>query len=187
MRKLLTIAVIVLSAITVTITAQAKNKSPEVIKTRVSHKKQSCKQAKPYIIRKRSATWGWQDKIYVNRTPTSYTERTAHGCKYLKWSGQRWATRANDYFKQYVSLQNPKTAICHVFGEYCNQALNITWCESRYSIWAENGQYRGLFQMGSSERQLFGHGNTALDQAIAAHKYFISSGKDWSPWSCSPY
>ena len=41
--------------------------------------------------------------------------------------------------------------------------------------------------MGSSERTLFGHGNTALEQAVAAHRYFVASGKDWSPWSCKPY
>ena len=30
---------------------------------------------------------------------------------------------------------------------------------------AQNGQYLGLFQMGSYERQLFGHGETAHEQA----------------------
>lgn len=41
--------------------------------------------------------------------------------------------------------------------------------------------------MGSSERRIYGHGDTFLDQAIAAHKYFVASGRDWSPWSCKPY
>ena len=57
-------------------------------------------------------------------------------------------------------------------------------CESGYQTGAANGQYRGLFQMGSSERELFGHGPTAHDQALAAHRYFVISGRDWSPWSC---
>lgn len=81
----------------------------------------------------------------------------------------------------------PKIAICHVFGRrYCRQALSVAWCESRYSTTAQNGQYLGLFQMGWSERQLFGHGRTALAQARAAHRYFVLSGRDWSPWGCKP-
>lgn len=67
---------------------------------------------------------------------------------------------------------------------YGAQALRIAWCESRYNINAINGQYRGLFQMGDYERRLFGHGNNPWAQAKAAHKYFIASRKDWSPWSC---
>ncbi len=78
----------------------------------------------------------------------------------------------------------PRAAICNVFGSYCQEALAIAWCESRLSTRAQNGQYLGLFQMGSYERQLFGHGNTARHQAVAAHRYFVRSGRDWSPWSC---
>ncbi|MET0560587.1 MAG: hypothetical protein ABW012_03055 [Gaiellaceae bacterium] len=78
----------------------------------------------------------------------------------------------------------PRAAICTVFGSYCQEALAIAWCESRLSTSAQNGQYLGLFQMGSSERQLFGHGQSASDQAVAAHRYFVRSGRDWSPWAC---
>jgi hypothetical protein len=78
----------------------------------------------------------------------------------------------------------PKQAICSVFGPYCEEAVAVAWCESRLRTTAENGQYLGLFQMGSHERGLFGHGPTARDQAVAAHKYFVVSGRDWSPWSC---
>ncbi|MGI8480379.1 MAG: hypothetical protein ACR2M2_11115 [Gaiellaceae bacterium] len=82
----------------------------------------------------------------------------------------------------------PRVAICRVFGRrYCDQALKVAWCESHHSTTAENGQYLGLFQMGSSERRLFGHGPKAHQQAIAAHKYFVRSGRDWSPWSCKPW
>jgi hypothetical protein len=81
----------------------------------------------------------------------------------------------------------PKVVICAVFGRrYCGQALSVAGCESRHRTTARNGQYLGLFQMGSSERRLFGHGSTARQQAIAAHKYFVLSGRDWSPWSCKP-
>jgi hypothetical protein len=81
----------------------------------------------------------------------------------------------------------PKVAICDVFGPYCRQAINVAWCESRLQTTARNGQYLGLFQMGAHERRLFGHGPTAHEQAVAAHKYFVVSGRDWSPWSCKPW
>lgn len=78
----------------------------------------------------------------------------------------------------------PKEAICSVFGSYCQEALAVAWCESRHSTTAQNGQYLGLFQMGSYERRLFGHGSTPRAQAVAAHRYFVRSGRDWSPWAC---
>lgn len=78
----------------------------------------------------------------------------------------------------------PRKAICSVFGSYCEEAVAVAWCESRLNPTAENGQYRGLFQMGSYERSLFGHGSTAHDQSVAAHRYFVRSGRDWSPWAC---
>ena len=78
----------------------------------------------------------------------------------------------------------PRRAICSVFGSYCDDAVAVAWCESRLRTAAQNGQYLGLFQMGSSERRLFGHGESAREQAVAAHRYFVRSGRDWSPWSC---
>jgi hypothetical protein len=78
----------------------------------------------------------------------------------------------------------PREAICSVFGSHCQEAVAVAWCESRLRTSAQNGQYLGLFQMGSQERSLFGHGRTARDQALAAHRYFVRSGRDWSPWSC---
>ena len=79
----------------------------------------------------------------------------------------------------------PRQAICTVFGSYCQEAVAVAWCESRLTTSAQNGQYRGLFQMGSYERSLFGHGSTAHDQARAAHRYFVRSGRDWSPWAAA--
>jgi len=54
------------------------------------------------------------------------------------------------------------------------------------SVWAENGQYLGLFQMGDFARGAYGHGHTALEQARSAYAYFVASGRDWSPWECQP-
>lgn len=74
--------------------------------------------------------------------------------------------------------------ICEVFGPYCNQALRVSWCESRWHTTARNGQYLGLFQMGSWERRKFGHGSSAWAQSMAARRYFRATGKTWGPWSC---
>jgi hypothetical protein len=83
-----------------------------------------------------------------------------------------------------LAASSPRAAICDVFGSYCDEAVAIARCESRLSPTAQNGQYLGLFQMGSYERRLFGHGSSAREQAIAARRYFVRSGRDWSPWSC---
>lgn len=145
-----------------------------------------CKGTKSYIAEKRNATWKHQDSIYAPRTPTNYAERTTKCSPYLKWLGTLWQRRAHEAYEKTLKLREPKTAICHIFGSYCSQALRVSECESGYSIWAQNGQYLGLFQMGSSERRMFGHSNTAVGQAYSAYKYFVLSGKDWSPWSCKP-
>ena len=86
-----------------------------------------------------------------------------------------------------VEAATPQNAICQVFGDYCQQALAVSRCESGLRTDAQNGQYLGLFQMGSSERRLFGHGQSAAAQARAAHRYFVASGHDWGPWSCKPW
>lgn len=68
------------------------------------------------------------------------------------------------------------------------EALAVASCETgrTFDIWAgrHKHQYWGLWQMGKSERRLYGHGWNAWDQAKAAHKYYIRSGRDWSPWTC---
>jgi hypothetical protein len=79
-----------------------------------------------------------------------------------------------------------QTVICQVFGAYCSQALAVARCESGFSTSAVNGQYLGLFQMGSSERSTYGNGYTAYEQSEAAYRYFVASGRDWSPWACKP-
>ena len=80
-----------------------------------------------------------------------------------------------------------RVAICKTFGPYCSQALRVSWCESRHYVWARNGQYLGLFQMGSFARSRYGHSyNNAWVQARAAYRYFVDSGRDWSPWACKP-
>ena len=82
---------------------------------------------------------------------------------------------------------SPANAIRVVFGRHAAEALAVASCESRLSISAENGQYRGLFQMGSAERARYGHGSNAYLQAQAAHRYFVESGRSWAPWQCKPW
>lgn len=91
------------------------------------------------------------------------------------------------------TLHNIRHAInlnwCGSANKYCEagrEAWEIAGCETgnTYSVWARNGQYLGLFQMGSNERKIYGHDWNAWTQSKAAHKYYVDSGRDWSPWEC---
>jgi hypothetical protein len=79
--------------------------------------------------------------------------------------------------------------IRYVFGPYGDQAVRVARCESGLSIWARNGQYENLFQMGYSERQHYGWhraGSPAWMATLAAWRYFVASGYSWRAWSCKP-
>ena len=76
--------------------------------------------------------------------------------------------------------------ICGVFGPYCSQALRVAWCESRMETGAANGQYLGLFQMGSFARSKYGYGPDVWTQVTSAFRYFADSGFTWGPWACKP-
>lgn len=81
-------------------------------------------------------------------------------------------------------------AICTTFKSHCGEALRVAFCESRFNVWARNGQYVNVFQMGLRERHRYGWhvaGSSPWVAARAAYRYFISTGKDWSPWQCKPY
>ena len=120
-------------------------------------------------------------------------ERLSAAKKHLKLTRARAAKARHALARQRATRRmaslnaHPRKAICHVFKHYCGEALRVARCESRFSTTAQNGQYLGLFQMGASERRLYGHGPTALQQSHAAHTYFVRSGRDWSPWSCKPW
>jgi hypothetical protein len=66
----------------------------------------------------------------------------------------------------------------------CRYVLNVAWCESTFQLHANNGQYKGIWQMGSIERRVYGHGRTVYAQTRAARKYWIIAG--WQPWECKP-
>lgn len=67
-----------------------------------------------------------------------------------------------------------------------NEAWKVSWCESRHDMYARNGQYLGLFQMGTFARSKYGHAWNVWVQAKAAHKYYLDAG-GWGPWSCKPW
>lgn len=79
---------------------------------------------------------------------------------------------------------NAQHAICSVFGPYCAEAKVVAKCETgnTWDVWARNGQYRGLFQMGTEERKTYGHGIDPWSQARAARRYFLATARTWRPW-----
>lgn len=83
----------------------------------------------------------------------------------------------------YVAPTSVEGVICAVFGPYCSQAVAVARCESTLNVYARNGQYEGLFQMGDYARSTYGHGWDAWTQTRAAYAYFRDAG--WSPWECA--
>jgi hypothetical protein len=90
-------------------------------------------------------------------------------------------------------------AWCGRSNTYCaasSEAWMVAGCETggTYDVWARNsnwppgdeGDYLGLFQMGDYARSRYGHGRDPWTQARAAHRYYVDSGRDWSPWTCKP-
>lgn len=80
------------------------------------------------------------------------------------------------------------------------EAVVVAGCETgqTYSVWSTNGQYKGLFQMGTGERRDYGLskgwmgiGNNPWDQALSGYNmYMKTKGEDlsrpWHRWSCRP-
>lgn len=142
----------------------------------------------------RDATRSYERKLGRHPSRSNFNASTVPSCKYVVWVAHLWAKRAADArakYEQYVKRQaalmrDPEAAICSVFGTYCSQAKTVAWCEGKYDPNAHNGQYLGTFQMGKHERATYGHGSTVIEQARAAFRYFVATGKDWSPWECKP-
>lgn len=131
------------------------------------------------------ATVAYQEKQLAH---TSYVCARGTGevkhwhCLAARWVGRELAESRS----KMVARISPASAICLVFGGYCQQALAVARCESGLSVYATNGQYLGLFQMGDYARSTYGHSSSAYGQARAAYAYFRDSGSDWSPWECKP-
>lgn len=127
--------------------------------------------AKPQLVDGKGVVW-WARRARANGDA-------------MRWQKKR-AAKLERQLRRSPHVASAQEAIAYVFGPYASQALTVAWCESRYSIWAANGQYLGLFQMGDFARARYGHGANAWAQAVSAYRYFADSGFDWSPWACKP-
>jgi hypothetical protein len=125
-----------------------------------------------------------------NLAHSRYVARRGGG-ENRRWHRQavRWITVELAQTRRALAHRlGPVPAIRYVFGPYGWQAVSVADCETggTFDVNATNGQYRGLFQMGSYARARYGHSSTAVGQARAAYRYFVDSGRDWSPWECRP-
>lgn len=140
------------------------------------------------IIWHRTKTWSLQDRLGVSRTRTSHAERHSHSVPYLRWVNQLWKHRQHQARHLYLSRSGSvPSLIRRIFGPAAPMALRVAQRESGFCTCAVNGQYLGIFQMGSNERARFatiGY-STAYEQIVAAHNYYLVSG--WSPWSQTAY
>ena len=62
----------------------------------------------------------------------------------------------------------------------------VARCESGLRTWARNGQYLGLFQMGYVGTVPVRTQQHSTGPSHHAYRYFVASGRDWSPWTCKP-
>lgn len=150
-----------------------------------------------HITQLHAQVWKWQD----DRAPRSWLypgDRTWASKKYLKSTSvpylryveKRWKKLATAEWKIRKKYASPFAAIHYAFGRYGGDAWKVALCEGGSpvpSVYAQNGQYLGMFQMGTGERSRYGHSYTPLGQAVAAYRYFAATGYDWSPWECRPY
>lgn len=132
----------------------------------------------------RAATHACEQQLGLDPTPVS--SRAVGGVRYRTWVLALWQGRAQAVCRLARELGYPAAAIRAVWGpEHTRAALTVARCESGLSTRAGNGQYQGMFQMGDYARSRYGHGDTALEQARAAHAYWEDAS--WGPWQCSPY
>jgi hypothetical protein len=130
-------------------------------------------------------TWHYQDEAGVARTPTRYAERRTTSVAFLRWDERLWSTRrARAKARARAAPASIPGIIGRVFGANASEARAIAYRESHYETTAVNGQYRGIFQMGSRERTTYatiGYA-TAYEQVVAAHNMFRVRG--FEPWTC---
>jgi hypothetical protein len=135
------------------------------------------------IQQARAQTHHCQDELGIPRTRVS--SMVPIGAAYRAWVLALWRGRRDAYCAVLRAIRKPTVAVRMVFGDEAPEALAVARCETggTYDTNARNGQYQGLFQMGDYARHRYGHGDTALEQARAAHSYYQDAG--WSPWECA--
>lgn len=135
----------------------------------------------------------------MHRPPTKYlwvAERHTCGHDCRVHIMHKWRKHAHHAKHRYHRIHKAAQGSCGgmsaagcinaIFGSYGSQANRVASCESGHSIYAANGQYLGLFQMGSYARARYGYALNVYVQTHSAYRYFVDSGKDWSPWQCKP-
>jgi hypothetical protein len=178
-------------------TAGAASTSTEALSSRLAHHVEKLEQSRTVIRFFGNHRWLLRDPRFereAHRQLTRHTLRVRRAERRVaairkELRERRAAISARKAAKRRAAalLRTPAGAICAVFKGHCSEALAVARCESNFSTHAQNGQYLGLFQMGSFARGQYGHGSSALTQARAAYRYFVESGRDWSPWSCKPW
>ena len=135
------------------------------------------------IRREQHRTHRCERELGLKPTPTT-GRRPAAGA-YRRWVLRLWRTRAQ-VVCAIVDAANhdPRVAVRIAFGpKRYPDAIRVASCESRLNPRAKNGQYHGTWQMGARERALYGHGDTPLEQGLAARRYYDQAG--WRPWECA--
>jgi hypothetical protein len=178
-------------------TAGASSRSPDVLSARLGDHVASLEKSRAVVRFFGSHRWLLRDarfkreahrQLALHRARVRRAERRVAALRReLRELHRAERRRAAAKRRAAALLETPEGAICAVFKGHCREALAVARCESGYSTLAQNGQYLGLFQMGSFARERYGHGPSALAQARAAYRYFVASGRDWSPWSCKPW
>lgn len=123
-----------------------------------------------------------EHELGLKPTPTG---RRPVGHAYRRWVLQLWQQRARIVCGLVdAANRDPRVAVMVAFGPArYPQAIRVATCESRLDPHARNGQYHGIWQMGEWERSRYGHGDTPLEQGLAARRYFDQAG--WRPWECA--
>lgn len=91
---------------------------------------------------------------------------------------------SHDFYRLQHEYPRFRHELVRSFGPHWREAAIVSFGEGSWQSFASNGQYQGTFQMGSSERRLYGHGSTLSAQVRAAWRYWKRNG--WGPWDCKP-
>ena len=171
-------------------TAQSQPESTAQLNAQLRHHLTTMKKDRQVLRFLAAHRWLLQDprfKAAAKRQLRVHTTSLAHMRKLAAVTKRTLARRALARRKAELLAASPEVAIRTVFGRYWQEAIAVSRCESGLDTTAQNGQYLGLFQMGTTARGLYGHGPSAYEQAQAAHRYFVASGNGWGPWSCKPW
>lgn len=81
--------------------------------------------------------------------------------------------------------------ICNTFGDQCQKALSVAWCESRYNPGTVGAAgERGIMQIHPVHIQYLGNYGLTWDDmfdpaANLTYAYALYSSQGWGPWTCA--